>query len=240
MTKQLTTIDHSRNVVGLKYVYPVISRRAGGLSIGINVNTNNACNWRCVYCQVPELVRGTAPEMNFQLLEEEFKFFLDQVLNGDFYDQFNVPEQNRVIKDIAISGNGEPTSIKNLDRVIALIGKIATQKKVFPESDFILITNGSLMHQKGVQNGLRALNRYRGQVWFKLDSATEQGRKKINNAQLSNKKVLENLQLSTTLCETSIQMCMINYLSIEESKNENKAYLQLLELLKKTRLRLPK
>ena len=240
MTRQLTTIDHSRNVVGLKYVYPVISRRAGGLSIGINVNTNNACNWRCVYCQVPELVRGTAPEMNFQLLEEEFKFFLDQVLNGDFYDQFNVPEQNRVIKDIAISGNGEPTSIKNFDRVIALIGKIATQKKVFPESDFILITNGSLMHQKGVQNGLRALNRYRGQVWFKLDSATEQGRKKINNAQLSNKKVLENLQLSTTLCETSIQMCMINYLSIEESKNENKAYLQLLERFKKNQIKIAK
>ncbi len=96
------------------------------------------------------------------------------------------------------------------------------------------------MHQKGVQNGLRALNRYRGQVWFKLDSATEQGRKKINNAQLSNKKVLENLQLSTTLCETSIQMCMINYLSIEESKNENKAYLQLLERFKKNQIKIAK
>lgn len=75
MSQKLTTSDHSRDIAGLKYVYPVISRRAGGLSIGINFNTNNACNWRCVYCQVPDLVRGAAPEMDFGLLEQELRFF---------------------------------------------------------------------------------------------------------------------------------------------------------------------
>jgi hypothetical protein len=84
MQKKLSTTDHSRDIAGLKYVYPVLSRRAGGLSIGINFNTNNACNWRCVYCQVPDLVRGAAPVMDFQLLEDELRFFLDNVLNGIF------------------------------------------------------------------------------------------------------------------------------------------------------------
>ena len=101
MDKKLTTTDHSRDIAGLKYIYPVISRRAGGLSIGINFNTNNACNWRCVYCQVPGLVRGAAPEADLGLLENELKFFLDNVLNGDFFNQFNVPMQQRNIKDIA-------------------------------------------------------------------------------------------------------------------------------------------
>ena len=55
---KLTVTNHNRNLTGLTYVYPVLSRRAGGLSIGINFNTNNACNWRCIYCQVPELKNG--------------------------------------------------------------------------------------------------------------------------------------------------------------------------------------
>ncbi|MEK9653777.1 MAG: radical SAM protein, partial [Betaproteobacteria bacterium] len=68
----LTTENHDRDLRGYKYVYPVVSRRAGGLSVGINLNTNNACNWRCIYCQVPNLVRGaplpvSLPDLNFEL-----------------------------------------------------------------------------------------------------------------------------------------------------------------------------
>ncbi|MDD1610210.1 MAG: radical SAM protein, partial [Methylococcaceae bacterium] len=73
---RLITNNHSRDIVGLKYIYPVLSRRAGGLSIGVNFNTNNACNWRCIYCQVPDLTVGSAPKMDFQLLEDELRFFL--------------------------------------------------------------------------------------------------------------------------------------------------------------------
>ncbi|MCG8997432.1 radical SAM protein, partial [Laribacter hongkongensis] len=58
----LTPHDHSRNSAGFQYVYPVLSRRAGGVSVGINLNPNQACNWRCIYCQVPGLVRSQAPD----------------------------------------------------------------------------------------------------------------------------------------------------------------------------------
>ena len=232
LDKKLTTTDHSRDIAGLKYIYPVLSRRAGGLSIGINFNINNACNWRCVYCQVPDLSRGTAPKMDFFLLENELRFFLDSVLKGDFFNQFNVPEKHRIIKDIAISGNGEPTSLKHFDKAVDLIGRIATEMDVLPESDLVLITNGSLMHQASVQEGLRILNNYHGQVWFKLDSATEEGRKKINDSRQSNKNTRKNLTISSGLCETSLQTCMMEDLSVIEAENEQLAYLQLLNGLK--------
>ncbi|MEZ0245224.1 MAG: radical SAM protein, partial [Methylophilaceae bacterium] len=58
---QLDATDHDRDSAGMTYVYPVVSRRARGVSIGINLNPNNACNWRCIYCQVPNLTRGAAP-----------------------------------------------------------------------------------------------------------------------------------------------------------------------------------
>jgi wyosine [tRNA(Phe)-imidazoG37] synthetase (radical SAM superfamily) len=234
MVSKLTTTNHCSDIVGLKYVYPVISRRVGGLSVGINFNTNNACNWRCIYCQVPDLKIGSAPEMDFKLLEEELRFFLDDVLNGDFYELFQVDEDKRVIKDIAIAGNGEPTSLKDFARAVELIGKIATEAGVFPQANYVLITNGSLVHQTKVQAGLKILQSYGGEVWFKLDSATEEGRALINNTAQSCKASVENLMLSARLCTTKLQTCLVDYNRQGLSDKEKLAYLDLLKSIKQS------
>ena len=83
-SKLLNVTDHSRDNVGLTYIYPVVSRRAGGVSVGINLNPNNACNWRCIYCQVPELKRGAAPVIDLIRLEAELYIFLQEILYGSF------------------------------------------------------------------------------------------------------------------------------------------------------------
>jgi hypothetical protein len=80
----LKTEDHSRDSAGMRHVYPVISRRAGGVSVGINLNPNNACNWRCIYCQVPDLTRGGPPPLDLALLERELDGFLRAAVAGDF------------------------------------------------------------------------------------------------------------------------------------------------------------
>ena len=231
---KLTTTNHRSDILGLTYVYPVISRRMGGLSIGINFNTNNACNWRCIYCQVPDLKIGAAPDMDFKLLEDELRFFLEDVLNGDFYDRFQVDEDKRVIKDIAIAGNGEPTSLKEFARAVELIGKIATEAGIFPNSNYVLITNGSLIHQARVQAGLKILKSYGGEVWFKLDSATEEGRALINNSGQSCKASVKNLMLSATLCTTKLQTCLIDYDKRGLTDKERLAYLNLLRSIKQS------
>ena len=232
MGSKLTTSNHSSDIVGLKYVYPVLSRRAGGLSIGINFNTNNACNWRCIYCQVPHLTTGGAPALDFRLLEHELRSFLDNVLHGDFYDRFEVDADKRVIKDIAIAGDGEPTSLKEFGPAVELIGKIATEAGVFPQSDYVLITNGSLVHQARVQEGLRVLKRYGGEVWFKLDSATDEGRALYNNSGQSAKAGVENLIISAKLCPTKLQTCLFDLDNQGLPEKERLAYLDLLKSIK--------
>ena len=139
-SSKLNTTDHSRDSAGLRYVYPVVSRRAGGVSIGINLNTNNACNWRCIYCQVPDLVRGTAPPVDLALLEKELSGFLHELQHGDFMQR--VPPEARRINDIAISGNGEPTSSHEFAEVIEIIANLKPA-----ELKLVLITNGSLMQR---------------------------------------------------------------------------------------------
>jgi wyosine [tRNA(Phe)-imidazoG37] synthetase (radical SAM superfamily) len=91
---RLTTRVHDRDVAGLTYVYPVVSRRARGVSLGINLNTNNACNWRCVYCQVPGLTLGKAPEVDVELMARELEAMLRALLEGDYMER-HVPENAR-------------------------------------------------------------------------------------------------------------------------------------------------
>lgn len=43
---------HPRDFGSQRYVYPVISRRSRGVSIGINLSPTGLCNFRCIYCQV--------------------------------------------------------------------------------------------------------------------------------------------------------------------------------------------
>ncbi len=229
---KLTVTNHNQIIEGLTYVYPVISRRAGGLSIGINFNPNNACNWRCIYCQVPNLTRGSAPEIDLTRLEKELRFLLDDVLHGDFYERFEIPENQRVIKDIAIAGNGEPTSLKTFDLAIKIIGQVATELGIFPESKFILITNGSLIHRLPVQNGLKLLKNYGGEVWLKIDSASPEGKKHVNNAVQSIRAGLKNLILACELCPTKLQICLVDYKNQGFKDSEKTAFLDVFTYLK--------
>ncbi|MGR8953125.1 MAG: radical SAM protein [Gammaproteobacteria bacterium] len=229
MSSQLSATDHRRDSAGLTYIYPVLSRRAGGLSIGVNFNINNACNWQCIYCQVPDLKIGAAPKLDFRLLEQELRGFLAEVLSGDFYRRFQVPEEQRTIKDIALSGNGEPTSVPQFAKAVELIGTIALEAGIFPGSRYVLITNGSLVHQPKVQEGLKMLNKFDGEVWFKLDSATAAGRRLINKTGQSIEASLHNLVLAAGLCRTKVQICMVNIDQRGFPEQERTALLQALE-----------
>ena len=223
----LTTTDHARDAVGMTYVYPVISRRAGGVSVGINLNPNNACNWRCVYCQVPNLVRGTAPVIDLALLEHELTDFLQQLLHGDFMAT-RVPEGARRLNDIAISGNGEPTSAREFADIVALIGQVMARFDLVGKIKLVLISNGSLLDKAYVQAGVRRMADLNGEVWFKLDSATRYGLQRINHSEISPARQFEHLKIAASLCPTWLQTCMFAFDGAAPSTVEQQAYLAML------------
>lgn len=229
---RLTPTNHSRDSAGLTYVYPVISRRSGGLSIGVNLNPNNACNWRCVYCQVPDLTRGAAPEIDLEVLEEELRHLLDDALHGDFFERYQLPEEQRTIRDIALSGNGEPTSCREFDAVVGVIGQLCAEFDLFGAIKLVLITNGSLMGKPEVQRGVAHWSELGGEVWFKVDSATAEGLRRINNVHLSPDTVRRHLETCARLCPTWIQTCLFAFDGAPPSEAEQRAYLKFLAELK--------
>ncbi len=225
--KTLTTRNHDRDNAGMTYVYPVVSRRAGGVSVGINLNPNNACNWRCIYCQVPNLSRGGPPPVNFALLEAELRHMLADIVRGDFMAR-QVPAGMRRLNDIALSGNGEPTSAEEFAEVITLIDRVLAEFKLLGQIKLVLITNGSLVHKTYVQEGLQRLRPLNGEVWFKLDRATREGIRQINNAELEPERVYSNLKIAAQLCPTWLQTCLFALDDAAPSQAELDAYLNLL------------
>ena len=78
--------DHGRIYRQNKFVYPVLSRRSGGISIGVNLNPDKVCNFDCIYCQVD---RRSEAETNFvetDRLWEELDSMLEFVSSGRIYD----------------------------------------------------------------------------------------------------------------------------------------------------------
>lgn len=226
LIQALTTTNHDRDRAGLRYVYPVISRRAGGVSIGVNLNPNNACNWACVYCQVPDLTRGGPPPLDLALLERELNLMLDDVLLGDFMVS-QVPEDARHLMDIALSGNGEPTSAPEFADVIALLMRVR-QERGLADLKLRLITNGSLVQRRYVQQGLRLLAGAGGEVWFKVDAVTPGQVLALNGVHQRAGAALTRLRLCASLASTWVQTCMVAVDGQPPAEGEIEAYLEFL------------
>ncbi len=223
----LSIKDHNRFQEGFEYVYPVVSRRAGGLSLGINLNTNNACNWRCIYCQVPDLIRGAPPPVDLEALEEELSVFLSQILSGSYLED-QVPKGQRRLNDIAFSGNGEPTSAPNFADAVKTIHGVRLRVNVPEFVKTVLITNGSLMHQHKVMKGVRDLAGINGEVWFKIDRATVEGAQLINDTKINKSRIMSNLEASAKACPTWIQTCLFKLDGLHPADSDLDAYVQLI------------
>ncbi|MEZ4307273.1 MAG: radical SAM protein [Polyangiaceae bacterium] len=223
--RRLTTLDHAPDIVDLTYVYPVVSRRAGGVSVGVNLNPNNACNWRCAYCQVEGLVLGAGPAIDLARLERELTALLDDIVNGDFLARA-APEGARVLRDIAFAGNGEPTTSPDFAAAVEVAGRVLDRFGLLGQIPIVLITNGTQVKKADVARGLGLLAERNGRVWFKLDTVTTEGMRRINEAPGDPAAHLARLRAAAELCPTWIQTCLVAWDGEPPSAAEQGAYLQ--------------
>lgn len=225
--RTLTPMNHDRDNAGMTYVYSVVSRRSRGVSIGVNLNPNNACNWRCVYCQVPNLQRGGPPPIDLVLLGDELRRMLTHIVHGDFM-ALHVPEDLRRLNDVALSGNGEPTTAPEFPQVVALIGRVLVDLGLAGRIKLVLITNGSQLDKSRVRDGIRAMAVLNGEVWFKFDRATRTGMHLVNGSAATPERHYQRLKQCAGLCPTWVQTCMFALDNQPPAEAEVRAYLDLL------------
>ena len=180
-----------------------------------------------MYCQVPNLIRGAAPVIDVDGLCEELRRFLHEIRSGRFMAE-RVPEGLRQLRDIAFSGNGEPTSARNFAAIVERVGEVREQCGYGNEVPLRLITNGSLVSRPGVMAGIRTLARLGGEVWFKIDAVELADVERINGVRRSPARTLRDLKLTAAACPTWVQTCMFLWDGAPPSDDAVTRYIELL------------
>jgi wyosine [tRNA(Phe)-imidazoG37] synthetase (radical SAM superfamily) len=187
--------DHNRVYSDFIYVYPVISRRSRGLSIGVNLNPDKVCNFDCIYCEVDRRTPGRAKVVDVSRMRTELSTLLRLALDGSLglTTKFKeAPELTQIIRDIAFSGDGEPTMIHHFAECVEAVAAV---KKEFglDQTKIVLITDAAGLDKSDVKRGLEIMDANQGEIWGKLDAGTEAYFKLVNRSDIRFERILKNL-----------------------------------------------
>ena len=186
---------HPRQYLAHDFVYPVISRRARGLSVGINLNVDKLCNYDCVYCQVERDGPVQPVSVTPDAVEAELRAVLQEVCTGALWQHprfADVPEAWRRLHDVALSGDGEPTTYLHFAEVCARIVTVK-QELELAEAKVVVITNASGLHRPDVQRGLDRLAPHGLEIWAKLEAGTEAYYHRVERTKVPFARTLQNI-----------------------------------------------
>ena len=181
-----------REFMGNRFVYAVITSRAGGLSVGVNMNPDQRCNYDCCYCEVRRVPEKRDAQLEIQTLKQELLHVVAMAYRGHLrsLDQFAMlPPELLDLKEVALSGEGEPSLVSNFDEVVREILLIRNLTGPFK---MVLITNGTGLHLPAVQRGLQYFEAT-DEIWIKLDTGSEGFMRRINGTAVSLEAVTNNI-----------------------------------------------
>jgi wyosine [tRNA(Phe)-imidazoG37] synthetase (radical SAM superfamily) len=222
--------DHARLFEHNRFVYPVLSRRSGGISIGVNLNPDKVCNFDCIYCQVDRRSESETRFVELDALLAELRATLELVTSGAIYEteKFrSVPETLRRLNDIAFSGDGEPTTYKNFDELMERCAEVKAAAGLDDLKDsvkMVLITNASMFHRPHVQRGLEVLDRNNGEIWAKLDAGTDEYYHLIERTSIPFRQILDNITAAARMRPLVIQSLFMRVAGEPPSPTELAAF----------------
>ena len=218
--------DHTRHFSDFTFVYPVISRRSRGLSIGVNLNPDKVCNFDCIYCEVDRRIPGAVTGVDLRQMKDELTAMVRFARDGGLakepkFDE--VPWLTREIKDIAFSGDGEPTMINNFADCVEAVVDVK-QAEDLESTRIVLITDAAGLDKGDVKRGLEVMARNNGEIWGKLDAGTEEYFKLVNRTNVKFERILNNLLETSKVRPIIIQSLFFKVHGEAMSKAELEAY----------------
>ncbi len=185
-----------RDFLGNRFVYVVISSRARGLSIGLNLNPDRLCNFNCIYCEVSRDQPAVERDLDVAVMVSELERTLLLAVSGGIRE---LPGYNRLNEDllrlrhVAFSGDGEPTLCPKFEEAVQAVTHVRA-RKTFPFFKLALITNGTGLDRPAVHEGLRYFTS-EDEVWIKLDAGSQAYMERVNRSEVSLGKVMDNIHL---------------------------------------------
>ena len=193
---QETAFGSPRDFLDNRFVYAVVSSRARGLSVGINMCPDKRCNFQCVYCEVHR--NGGPPEgpLDVEVMAAELKKMLVFVRGGRLRERLwyrTLPDELLQLRHVALSGDGEPTLSPSFAEALRAVVHVRALSG-FPFFKIVLLTNATELDMPQVQQGLKRLTPS-DEVWAKLDGGTQAYVNKVNRSAVPLEKILSNILL---------------------------------------------
>jgi wyosine [tRNA(Phe)-imidazoG37] synthetase (radical SAM superfamily) len=191
-----TAFGCARNFLDNRFVYTVLSARARGLAIGINMNPDKLCNFHCVYCEVNRELAATEQELDVAVMAEELDKTLFLVRSGKIRENpayRGLRNDLLQLRHVALSGDGEPTLCPKFAEAIQVVVHVRARS---PHSFFklALITNGTGLDLPPVRDSLQYFTPD-DEIWVKLDAGTQDHMDRVNHSEVPLDKVLSNILL---------------------------------------------
>jgi wyosine [tRNA(Phe)-imidazoG37] synthetase (radical SAM superfamily) len=218
--------SHERKWKDNLYVYAVLSRRSRGISVGINLNPDKVCTFDCVYCQVDRRQPPEVSEVDPEKLDEELALILEAERSGLLYEDapFNIlSAEERGVRDIAFSGNGEPTASPHFAKAVDLAVR-ARLKFQLNSTKLILITNATCLDRPSVRAAIAELDQNNGEIWAKLDAGTEEHFRFVNRPHVPLQRILDNLLDAARVRPLVIQSLWFRTLGAAPHSDEIEVY----------------
>jgi wyosine [tRNA(Phe)-imidazoG37] synthetase (radical SAM superfamily) len=235
-----SVFERPREFLNNRFVYSVISSRAHGLSIGVNMNPDKLCNFNCAYCEVNRLLPSKENFLDVNVMGAELQQMLSLAFTGElknFSVYRNAPDELLELRHVALSGDGEPTLCPNfLDAVRTVVHTRALGK--FPFFKIILITNASGLDVRDVQDGLKLFTS-EDEIWAKLDAGTQEYMDCVNHPGCPLEKILSNILYTARLRPVTIQSLFPLLNDKEPSAKEIEQYALRLRDLKNAGAQIP-
>ncbi len=216
---------HPRRLGRRRYAYAVLSRRARGISVGLNLNPDKVCNFDCLYCQVDRSQPPTERRVDESVLLAELAEILQVAAAGQLdalASVEGVAPSYRRIADVAFSGDGEPTSYPRWAELVTSVGEVI--ERCLPGTPMTLITNASLFHRPRVLRGLDALAARGGRVWAKLDAGTEDFYRRVAVTKIPFSRIMENIEEEARRRPLVIQSLFFEQAGCAPAAGEIEAY----------------
>jgi wyosine [tRNA(Phe)-imidazoG37] synthetase (radical SAM superfamily) len=225
-----------------RFVYAVVSQRARGLSIGVNLSPNRLCTFDCIYCEIARNGHANNGQIDLKVLGDELGKMLALAVEGKAHElpgYQTVPRDLLTLKSVALSGDGEPTLCPCFHEAVQVIVHLRAQG-VFPFFKIVLITNATGLHLPQVQLGLQLFTA-EDEIWTKLDAGTQtymnrMNRPKtgaINSQEISLDLVLDNILKLGRQRPIVIQSLFALVDDVEPPVEEIEEYVHRLKELKK-------
>ncbi len=185
---------YPRNFLDNRYVYLVLSSRARGLSVGLNLTPARTCNFDCVYCEVNREMPARADRLEVEVLAQELQRTLATIGSGDIRKLpcfAHLPAELLRLSHVALSGDGEPTLCPEFSEVVREVVHLRALGSI-PFFKLVLVTNGTGLDQPSVLQGLKFFTQ-EDEIWMKLDAGTQAYMDRVNRSRVPLARVLANI-----------------------------------------------